>query len=87
MLLMRNLSVALSACIYQCLCDSDSCAVAGNDGAMMTYNVGMEGFTNTAVVYKDSHLMSGTTHQQTRQRNSSSSGPETPNSQPVKWPG
>jgi DmX-like protein len=84
---MRNLSVALSACIYQCLCDSDSFSVAGNDGTMVTCNVGMEGFTSTAVVYKDSHLMSGAVQQQTRQRHSSSSGPEIPNSQPVKWPG
>ena len=84
MLLMRNLGVALSACIYQCLCDSDS---AASDGNAMSVSVGMEGFASTAVVYKDSHLMSGAAQQQNRQRKSSSSGPEIPNSLPLKWPG
>ncbi len=39
--MLRNLSAALSACIYQCLCDSDSFVVAISD----TVDVGMEGFT------------------------------------------
>jgi hypothetical protein len=38
---LRNLSAALSACIYQCLCDSDSFNVAMSDNI----DVGMEGFT------------------------------------------
>jgi len=79
--------VALSACIYQCLCDSDSFAIAGSDGTALSCSVGMEGFASTAVVYKDSHLMSGAAQQQNRRRLSTSSGPEIPNSQPVKWPG
>lgn len=38
---LRNLSAALSACIYQCLCDSDNFIVAMSDNI----DVGMEGFT------------------------------------------
>jgi hypothetical protein len=38
---MRNLSVSLSACIYQCLCDSDSFVVSLNEQT----DVGLEGFT------------------------------------------
>lgn len=38
--LLRNLAVALSSCIYQCLCDSDSFVVSLNDE-----DVGLEGFT------------------------------------------
>ena len=38
---LRNLSAALSACIYQCLCDSESVVVAAYD----TVDIGMEGFT------------------------------------------
>ena len=40
---LRNLSAALSACIYQCLCDSDSFVVQLSDHT----DVGMEGFTRS----------------------------------------
>lgn len=36
----RNLSTALSSCIYECLCDSDSIVVGKEDD-----DVGLEGFT------------------------------------------
>ena len=39
-LLLRNLAVALSSCIYQCLCDSDNFIVSLSDT-----DVGLEGFT------------------------------------------
>ena len=39
-LVMRNLSIALSSCIYQCLCDSDSFVVSLNENT----DVGLEGF-------------------------------------------
>ena len=87
MVLMRNLSVALSACIYQCLCDNDSFVITDGGGITVPGSVGMEGFANTGVVYKDSHLMSGLVQQQNKRRCSSSSGPDLPNSQPSKWPG
>ena len=38
---LRNMSAALSACIYQCLCDSDDFVISRNEH----YDVGMEGFT------------------------------------------
>ena len=87
MLLMRNLSVALSACIYQCLCDSDSVAVSAADKATSSYSVSVEGYTSTNVLYKDSHLMAGMMRQKHRQRHSSAGSPEIPNSLPAKWPG
>ena len=77
--LLRNMAAALSACIYQCLCDSDSFVVAAADQV----DVGMEGFTSTGVVYKDSYLMAGTQ----RRRKMSSASDDLPNSQPAKWPG
>lgn len=40
-LVMRNLGIALSACIYQCLCDCDSFVVSLNE----SLDVGLEGFT------------------------------------------
>ena len=87
MLLMRNLSVALSACIYQCLCDSDSVAVSAADMATSSYSVGAEGYTSTNVLYKDSHLMAGIMQQKRRHRHNSSVVPDVPNSLPAKWPG
>lgn len=78
-ILLQNLSAALSACIYQCLCDSDRFVVSG-DGV----GVGMEGFTSTNVVYKDSYLMAGA---QSRSRLSSRETLDLPTSLPAKWPG
>jgi len=78
--LLRNLSAALAACVYQCLCDSDSFVVSLSDHI----DVGMEGFSNTSVVYKDSYLMAGAQH---KGRSSTGGEPDTPNSQPAKWPG
>jgi len=77
---MRNIAAALSACIYQCLCDSDSFIVSVND----CVDVGMEGFTSTSVVYKDSHLMTGAHN---RRRQSCSAVQEVPTSEPEHWPG
>ena len=87
MLLMRNLSVALSACIYQCLCDSDSVAVSAADMATSSYSVGVDGYTSTNVLYKDSHLMAGIMQQKRRHRHSAAVVPDVPNSLPAKWPG
>lgn len=38
---MRNLSLALSACVYQCLCDCDSFVVSLSENA----DASLEGFT------------------------------------------
>ncbi|CAH1797131.1 unnamed protein product [Owenia fusiformis] len=75
---LRNLSAALSACIYQCLCDSDSFTVAMSDST----EIGMEAFSSVDVV-KDNYLVSGAV----RRRRQSSNSEDTPNSQPSKWPG
>lgn len=40
-LVMRNLSIALSACVYQCLCDCDSFIVSLNEN----HDASLEGFT------------------------------------------
>ena len=90
MLLVRNLSVALSACIYQCLCDSDSVTLSAavtDTGSSSTYTVSVEGYTSTNVLYKDSQLMAGMMRQRHRSRYSSVAAPDIPNSQPAKWPG
>jgi len=79
-ILLQNLSAALSACIYQCLCDSDRFVVSVTDSV----SVGMEGFTSTSVVYRDSYLMAGV---QNRHRLSSSDNTDLPTSLPAKWPG
>ena len=84
---MRNLSVALSACIYQCLCDSDSVAVSAADMATSSYSVSVEGYTSTNVLYKDSQLMAGMMRQKHKSRQSTAVAPDIPNSLPAKWPG
>lgn len=50
--ILRNLSAALSACIYQCLCDSDSFVVAISD----VVDVGMEGFTRYLLLHSTSYV-------------------------------
>jgi len=87
MVLMRNLSVALSACIYQCLCDSDSVSVSATDTVASSYSVSVEGYTSTNVLYKDSNLMAGMMRQKRRTRHSTAAAPDVPNSLPAKWPG
>ncbi|XP_064608806.1 dmX-like protein 2 isoform X2 [Liolophura sinensis] len=76
-LLLRNLSVALSSCIYQCLCDSDSFVVS-----MADLDVAMEGFTSHSVIYQGGHLMAGVRH-----KRRTSSTEEIINTPPGKWPG
>ncbi|XP_071118494.1 dmX-like protein 2 isoform X1 [Haliotis cracherodii] len=77
--LLRNLAVALSSCIYQCLCDSDSFVVSLNDE-----DVGLEGFTGPNFVCQASYLMAGVRRQRHR---GCGSGDAVINSQPAKWPG
>ncbi|XP_055901191.1 dmX-like protein 2 isoform X3 [Biomphalaria glabrata] len=73
----RDLAVALSSCIYQSLCDSDSFNV---DAA----EVGIDGFINPEFSYPSSHLMAGV--KRYRQR-SLSSIEEVVNTSAAKWPG
>ncbi|XP_059145859.1 dmX-like protein 2 isoform X3 [Physella acuta] len=73
----RDLAVALSSCIYQSLCDSDTFNVD-------VTHVGIDGFINPEFSYPSSHLMAGV--KRIRQR-SVSSGEEVVNTPPGKWPG
>ncbi|GFO28212.1 Dmx-like protein 2 [Plakobranchus ocellatus] len=73
----RDLSVALSSCIYQSLCDSDSFNVE-------VAEAGLDGFINPEFSYPSSHLMAGV--KRSRQRNCSA-GECTVNTPPAKWPG
>jgi hypothetical protein len=50
---LKELSVSLSSCIYQCLCDSDVFTVSDND-----VGTGMQGFSRN-ILYKSTYLMSG----------------------------
>ncbi|XP_041373660.1 dmX-like protein 2 isoform X2 [Gigantopelta aegis] len=77
--LLRNLAVALSSCIYQCLCDSDSFIVSLTD-----VDVGLEGFTSANFVTQASHLMAGVRGKRMR---TGESAEETVNTSPAKWPG
>ncbi|XP_052793147.1 dmX-like protein 2 isoform X3 [Mya arenaria] len=80
-LIMRNLSVALASCVYQCLCDSDNFVVSMAENV----DVGFEGFSNSVnFVCDTSHLMSGVR----KMRNKSICSPDDMvNTPPGKWPG
>ncbi|GFS07033.1 DmX-like protein 2 [Elysia marginata] len=73
----RDLSVALSSCIYQSLCDSDSFNVEVTD-------VGIDGFINPEFSYPSSHLMAGVRRSR---HHSAGGGDGTVNTPPAKWPG
>lgn len=76
---MRNLSLALSACVYQCLCDCDSFVVSLSENA----DASLEGFTSHNFTSAQAgHLMAGVQ----RYRRRSSSGDEI-NTPPNRWPG
>ncbi|XP_056021522.1 dmX-like protein 2 isoform X2 [Ostrea edulis] len=76
---MRDLSFALSACVYQCLCDCDSFVVSLNE----TSDAFLEGFTSHNFTSAQAgHLMAGVQ----RYRRKSSVGDEI-NTSPASWPG
>ncbi|VDI15900.1 Hypothetical predicted protein [Mytilus galloprovincialis] len=77
---MRNLSIALSSCIYQCLCDCDSFVVSLKE----SNDASLEGFTSHNFTSSQAgHLMAGV--QKYRRR--SNTGDDIINTSPVKWPG
>lgn len=77
-----DLSMSLSACIYQALCDSDSFG-----GKLQGINraLDVEDCLSLSVVYQNSHLLAG--HAQRKQRLSTSEDPLRPTTAPSKWPG
>lgn len=97
---LRDLAVALSACIYQSLCDSDNfivkqyseqCAGGGSYNAFQS--TGMETLAKLNANCQSSHLMAnaggvgGTAGQQQRRRKYSSDEPVSVSTSPSKWPG
>ncbi|XP_059484944.1 dmX-like protein 2 [Neocloeon triangulifer] len=75
---LRDLSVALSACIYQSLCDSDTFSVK-----QQQEGIGMETLARLNVVTPSSHLIAG----HGRRRRYSSDEPLQVTTHPSKWPG
>ncbi|KAK3918101.1 DmX-like protein 2, partial [Frankliniella fusca] len=78
---LRDLSVALSACIYQSLCDSDTFSVKHHTDTFQS--TGMETLARLNVVYPNSHLIAGNA----RRRRYSTDEPLQVTTIPSKWPG
>ncbi|KAL1117871.1 hypothetical protein AAG570_004184 [Ranatra chinensis] len=75
---LRDLAVALSSCIYQSLCDSDTCSIKTNvDGFHSS------GVYNLSFVSSTSHLIAT----QLRKRRYSTDEPLQVTTLPSKWPG
>lgn len=82
---LQNLAVALSACIYQSLCDSDSFSVKqiSHDGH---HSPGMENLAKLNANCQSTHLMSSSAIQK-RRRKYSTDEPLIVCTAPSKWPG
>ncbi|CAG0916295.1 unnamed protein product [Notodromas monacha] len=57
MFVMRDLSIALSSCVYQCLCDSDSFVVKQHRSGLA--GAALESLLQKGVVYQNAHLTAG----------------------------
>lgn len=82
---LRDLSVALSACIYQSLCDSDTFSVKHSSGGEM-HSPGMETIARLNATTQSTHLMANAAAH-TRRRKYSTDEPVTVSTNPSKWPG
>lgn len=78
---LRDLAVALAACIYQSLCDSDTFSVKQQTDNFQSF--GLESLARLSVVCPSSHLIAG----HTRRRRYSSDEPLQVTTHPCKWPG
>ncbi|XP_047120921.1 dmX-like protein 2 [Schistocerca piceifrons] len=78
---LRDLAIALSACIYQSLCDSDTFIVKQHLDSYQSS--GLESLVRLNSVYTSSHLIAG----HSRRRRYSSDEPLQVTTQPAKWPG
>ncbi|XP_023723664.1 dmX-like protein 2 isoform X1 [Cryptotermes secundus] len=78
---LRDLAVALSACIYQSLCDSDTFSVKQQTDNFQSF--GLESLAHLNVVCPSSHLIAS----HTRRRRYSSDEPLQVTTHPCKWPG
>lgn len=84
---LRDLAVALSACIYQSLCDSETFIVKQvNEQCGGFHSPGMETLAKLNANCQSSHLMANAGGHQ-RRRKYSSDEPVTVSTTPSKWPG
>lgn len=84
--ILRDLAVALSACIYQSLCDSDTFIVKQNSESNGCHSPGMETLARLNASCQSSHLMANAGGYR-RRRKYSSDEPVCVSTLPAKWPG
>lgn len=84
--ILRDLAVALSACIYQSLCDSDTFIVKQNAENNGCHSPGMETLARLNASCQSSHLMANAGGHR-RRRKYSSDEPIMVSTLPSKWPG
>lgn len=82
---LQNLAIALSACIYQSLCDSDTFSVK-NTAHESACSPGMETLAKLNASCQSTHLMSNSVTTKKR-RKYSTDEPLTICTSPSKWPG
>ncbi|XP_055631831.1 dmX-like protein 2 isoform X2 [Toxorhynchites rutilus septentrionalis] len=83
---LRDLAVALSACIYQSLCDSDTFSVKQLTVSEGYNSPGMETIAKLNASCQSTHLMANATAHQ-RRRKYSTDEPLSVSTPPSKWPG
>ncbi|KAG5673298.1 hypothetical protein PVAND_003358 [Polypedilum vanderplanki] len=83
--ILRDLAVALSACIYQSLCDSDTFSVKQLT-ANECHSPGMETIAKLNASCQSTHLMANAAAH-TRRRKYSTDEPVAVSTPPAKWPG
>lgn len=83
--ILRDLAVALSACIYQSLCDSDTFSVK-QISASECHSPGMETIAKLNASCQSTHLMANATAHN-RRRKYSTDEPVAVSTSPAKWPG
>lgn len=82
---LRDLAVALSACIYQSLCDSETCSVKQQEASGF-HSPGIESLARLNASCQSSHLMANASVYQ-RKRKYSTDEPLEISTSPSKWPG
>lgn len=81
---LRDLAVALSACIYQSLCDSDTCSIKNAVSNEAFLSPGLENIARLNATCGSTHLIGGA---HARRRKYSTDEPVTVSTPPSKWPG
>ncbi|XP_036319807.1 dmX-like protein 2 [Rhagoletis pomonella] len=84
--ILRDLSIALSSCIYQSLCDSESFVVHHNTTLNGFQSPGIENIAKLNSLFECSHLI-GNTNVYCKRRKFSSDEPTVICTSPAKWPG